>query len=338
MELDLKLIREDMARYEQALLDRDGPYGGYRKHPHGRCDLYASTDFAIMRTIMGEELQSLPAKLREEWIDHINSFADDYLKDGGYGDTFGHSRLHANGMVIGALGALGGKQKYPCHLYDDFREPEQVTAWLERIDWVRQWPASHWFWGGMHCFSFSRSCTPQWKEAVRKWLLRNSDDATGYWCRGVVPYDRHQALGGFVHIIPIFEHHGWTFPYMEQTVDSVLAMQLPSGPWFQGDPAFCATYLDLDALYVLSLSQRVTSGYRQEDIRLACQRYLSLLSGEYERHSDRLYGQHPHHVLAAVGIFGLLQDLLPDMVHDDRKWTDIFSDRRLYRTAEVEIG
>ncbi|HML45536.1 MAG TPA: hypothetical protein PKE04_02150 [Clostridia bacterium] len=244
--------------------------------------------------------------------------------------------MHANGMVIGALGALGGRQKYPCRLYDDFRRPEQITAWLERIDWVRQWSASHWFWGGMLCYSFSKSCTQEWKDAVRQWLLDNSDEATGYWRKGVVPGDRHQALGGFVHIVPIFEHQGWAHPYLERAVDSVLALQLPDGPWFSGKAVFCATYLDLDALYVLAYAQRTMPDYRGTDIRLACRRYLSAILRDYASHGDALYGQHPHHILAAVGVFGLLQQLLPDMVRDDRAWTDIFSDRRFYQTEAVE--
>lgn len=336
MELDLGQIRRHMDAYAQAHLDRDGQYGSYRKLPHERCDLYASTDMAIARTIMGEDLRALPQQQRAEWIAHINSFADEYRKDGSYSDTFGHSPLHANGMVISALGALGGRQKYPCRLYDDFRKPEQITAWLERIDWVRQWSASHWFWGGMLCYSFSKSCTQEWKDAVRQWLLNNSDETTGFWRKGVAPADRHQALGGFVHIVPIFEHQGWAFPNLERAVDSVLALQLPDGPWFSGKSAFCMTYLDLDALYVLAYAQRAVPGYRDPDIRLACQRYLATIMRDYASHSDKLYGQHPHHILAAAGVFGLLQQLLPDMAHDDRAWTDIFSDRRFYQTAAVE--
>jgi len=43
-----------------------------------------------------------------------------------------------------------------------------------------------------------------------------------------------------------------------------------------------------------------------------------------------------HILLGAVGAFGLLQQLLPELHHDTVKWTDIFSDPRLYQTAAVE--
>jgi hypothetical protein len=44
-----------------------------------------------------------------------------------------------------------------------------------------------------------------------------------------------------------------------------------------------------------------------------------------------------HGLLAGVGVFGLLQQFLPDSFVDSARWTDIFSDPRLYRTGEVEV-
>ena len=58
-----------------------------------------------------------------------------------------HHPLHANGMVVGALGVLGGRQPAPVRLYDEFNSVDRVEAWLERLDWAGQWRASHHFWG-----------------------------------------------------------------------------------------------------------------------------------------------------------------------------------------------
>jgi hypothetical protein len=63
------------------------------------------------------------------------------------------------------------------------------------------------------------------------------------------------------------------------------------------------------------------------------------------RHGRGLVGQWPaflakqpdlHVLLGAVGAFGLLQQLLPETFADDVRWTDIFSDPRLYPTMQVE--
>jgi hypothetical protein len=335
--LGLKSIRDDIEAFYVSMQDKDGAYGAYRTRPGGRCDLYASTDVCITRAVTGEDLRLLPEKERNEWINHINSFADDSLKDGSYSDNFGHSRLHTNGMVIGALGLLEGKQKYPCKLYEPFDSAAKVGSWLAGLDWVRQWSGSHLFWGGMHCFSFSRHCTAEWKEAARMWLLENIDEASGFWRRGTQHADRHQGLGGFAHIYPVFQHHSWDFPCLERTVDSILAMQLGEGNWLLNDNRNIMSYLDLDALYVLKCAKEQIPRYRKDALERAVRKYLDLCITFYQTEKERIYQAHPHYILAVAGIWGLFQSILPDIVFDDRNWSDIFSDIRLYATGAVEV-
>ena len=97
--------------YLAGLQDRDGPIGRYRLAVGRRPDLYASLDAALIRVIMGENFQETPSAAdRRDWVEHINSYARrpyDQGGDGSYEDTYGHFPLHANGMVIGALGPLG---------------------------------------------------------------------------------------------------------------------------------------------------------------------------------------------------------------------------------------
>jgi hypothetical protein len=283
---------------------------------------------------MGEELkETVVEDQRSEWIEHINSFA---CPDGSYEDRFCHHALHANGMVVGALGPLGGRQPYAVQAYDEFDTPEKVTRWLEGIDWARQWSASHQFWGGFHCFSESARCTDEWRETVFAWLDTHADKETGWWKRGVEHADRHQALGGFVHIIPIYQHQKRSYPYAERVIDSVLAMQLPSGRWFEGSISNVMTYLELDALYALRVSSQWAPRHRADDVRQAVVRYADLVDESWPRLVEEVLAGHPHHMLAAVGTFGLLQQHLPDRYTDSVEWTDIFSDRRLYQTSEVE--
>jgi hypothetical protein len=338
--VDLAAVRAEVLDWAEGLRDRGGPYGCYRGGPGRRPDLYASLDIALIRTIMGEELEaSLAAAERRAWIDHINSFARrayDRPGDGSYEDTYGHSLLHANGMVIGALGVLGGRQPHPVRLYDPFATAERVPGWLDGIDWSLQWRASHLFWGGMHCFSFSRACTPAWREAVFTWLDRELDRGTGWWRRGVPHADRHQPLGGSVHILPIYEHHGRHFPAAEALIDSVLALQLPSGRWLATEDPHAMGYLELDALYALRFARDLAPQHRADAIEAALDRYAALVRDYWPSMREALFALHPHRVLAAVGTFGLLQQHRPDAFPDRHRWTDIFSDRRLYRTAEVE--
>jgi hypothetical protein len=335
-----------LARCE-ALRDADGPYGAYRGGPGRRTDLYASADVALIRTIMGEDLRTtLDTERRRQWIDHINSFtrdgwAEPELRDGSYVDTLGHSRLHANRMVIGALGALGGRQRLPVRLYEPFDTPAKAVAWLERtVDWRMQWPGSHRFLGGIHCFSLGSACTDAWRDAVFTWLDANLDPATGWWRRGVPHGDRNQPLGGSVHILPIYQHHGRRFPLPERLIDSVLDLQLPAGHWnsgMDGGGDHPVGYLEMDALYVYVFARGLAPDYRADEVARSVARYGDAVVAAWDRVSGRAAaGWHPHQLLALVGILGLLNRLDPTRFPDDRRWTDIFSDPALFRVREVE--
>jgi hypothetical protein len=335
--VDLAKIRGEIYDYFEKIRDKGGPYGCYRRGPGRRSGLYASLDVALMRAIMGEDLmKTLNAQQRREWINLINSYQD--RKDGHYEDTLGHSKLHGNGMVIGALGVLGGQMRYPVKLYEPFDTVEEIGDWLDKeVDWSHLWGGSHLFWGGLHCFSFSKACTPEWRDAVIEWLSKNVDPQTGWWRKGVKHASPYEPLGGMVHIIPIYEHHGYRFPYPKKTIDSILELQAEKGHWLavSGQRNYM-TYMELDALYALRFMQQQAPGYRTEDIKAAVRKYSDLVRDYWPVRKKGLFGAHPHHMLAAVGIFGLLQQHMPEVWQDEKQWTDIFSDRQLYRTAEVE--
>ena len=95
-------------------------------------------------------------------------------------------------------------------------------------------------------------------------------------------------------------------------------------------------YLELDALYALKLMRTLAPAYRRRDIERALDGMSTspLKIGQTIR--ETLLSQHPHVILAAVGTFGLLQQHRPDQFPDSRAWSDIFTDRRLYMTSEVE--
>lgn len=337
--INLRDVRQEILSRCEALRDHGGLAGSYRSAPRRRPDLYASLDVAIMRTVMGEDLLLLPADERAEWAIHINAFAHRDLDGGGdgtYEDRLGHSPLHANGMVVGALGVLGGKQAFPVRLYDDFAAADAVVPWLDGLDWRNQWRGSHNFWGGLHVFSFSRRATDEWRSAVFGALDARLDRDTGWWRKGVPHADRHQPLGGSVHILPIYEHHGRDFPVPERLIDSTLALQLSDGRWLDRPGTPPMHYLELDALYALKFAMGLAPGYRKADIDRAIDRYAALVLESWRADREALLAQHPHLILAVVGTFGLLQQHRPEEFVDEVTWTDIFSDRRLYRTAEVE--
>ncbi len=337
----LTAVRSDVLKHCECLRDSEAPCGAYRNAQQGRCDLYSACDVALIMAIMGENpLETLAIADRAEWISHINSFASPGdPPDGSYTDRMGQSALHANGMVIGALGVLGGKMANPVHLYTAFERTDTVGPWLDSLDWHCAWPQSHAFWGGIHCFSMSGHASEEWLSSVFGWLETNIDRKTGWWRVGTLHSDRNQGLGAAAHLFPLYEHHERPFPEPERVIDSVLEMQLQEGCWLEEihrpAPVHVMNYLELDALYALVLMQKYAPGYRWDDVLESARRYGDVAQAYYRNHRAELFSLHPHYVLAAVGTFGLLQQLLPDEYVDNRAWTDIFSDRRFYRTREV---
>jgi hypothetical protein len=233
-------------------------------------------------------------------------------------------------MVIGALAVLGGEQPYRVSLYDDFDDPAEIGPWLEKIQWERQWGASHLFWGGMHCFSMSKRCTQLWRDQVFQWLDTNLDPRSGWWRKGVPQAGRHiEVLGGAAHIWPIYQHHARRFPYPQQAIDSILAMQQTDGSWLG-----FSNYMELDALYGLAYMRKQVPDYRGTDILGAARRHGRLVRERYTQFMSACPGTHT--LLAVVGTLALLQELDPEHFRDSVRWSDIFSDRRFYETARVE--
>jgi len=341
--LDLSIFRRDVTAWFESFHEISRGYGCYiptAEYGGGVSDdprsghFYSSADIAILRSIMGENFTtSLNAAQREQWCNYLNSFQ--MPGDGSYQILQHHSKLHANGTAVGAIGLLGGKMTYPVRLYDPFDTSEKVIPWLESaIDWSLLWSESHKFWGGVHCFSLSNRATEQWLYTVFTWLDANLDEKTGWWRKGTLHVDRHQALGGCAHILPLYQHHHREFPYPRQLVDSVLELQTAEGDWHQG--AGGLSYLDLDALYTYDFCRSSIGAYRSADIERSVTRFSEWFQGRFDQAQTHLRSSHPHIALCLVGTLGLLQRLAPEHYFDDRTWTDIFSDRSLYRTAEVE--
>ncbi len=327
--LDLSIARRQILEYCDSLQTPGQRYGAVRLRdlPDAPVTLYASCDLAWIRACMGEVLtESLTPQQRRQWIDHINSFA---RPDGTY-ENPNHGELHRNGMVIGALAVLGGRQKYPVRLYEEFDELEEIEPWLEAIGWERQWGASHQFWGGMHCYSASSRCSRAWRERVFAWLDANLDPQTGWWRKGVAQAGHPiEVLGGAAHIWPVYQYHQRRFPYPERVIDSVLAMQKEDGSWLG-----FGNYMELDALYGLAFMRSLAPNYRADEVAAAARRHGLLVQDRYPAYLAS--AADTHGLLAVVGTLALLRELDPEHFHDDVQWSDIFSDRKFYATDRVE--
>lgn len=331
--LDLATLRPTFEAFFESRREDQAGYGQYKMRSTDAVPAYyASLDVAMARTNMGEDFAaSLSDQRRTEWIDHLHTYAQ---PDGTYSATFGHNQLHANGMTIGGLGPLGGKQKFPAgQLYAPFDEVSEVPNYLaNNINWTNQWGESHKFWGGLHVYSFSQQANPEWRDAVFNWLDSNVDPTTGWFRIGQQPSSDVQGLGGGAHVWPIYEHWGHSFPEPERVIDRILGMQLVSGRFGNGNSG----YMDLDALYGLKYMSSLSPTYRADEVTQAAEDFGTYLAGSI----NSFLAAEPtlHETLAKVSGFGVLHQLLPEQFPDSTgvAWSDIFTDARMYATADVE--
>ena len=337
--MDLAIVRKDIMQYiENELRGTNKPYGYYRQYPADgeKYGLYGSLDISLIRTIMGEDFNSsLTNKQRKEWIDHILSFSNE---DGSYESTW-HNTTHRNGMVISALGPLGGKQKYITKFYEDFNTVEKLTTYLDNeIAWDELWAGSLQLWGGIIPYSLSKQTTQKWKKAAFKYLNENLDPNTGWWKKGIKHTSTFEPVGGGAHIWPIYQLHNELFPYPQKVIDGILAFQLEDRTWYGAKENLRdGAYLDLDNLYGYAYMGSLAPKYKEKEIRESVKKY-----GDYflEYFYPDFYTSKPngHKLLALVSIAGLLQELDPDRFYDsqNKDWTDIFSDPSLYMVKETE--
>ena len=337
--MDIASVRQDMMKYiENELQGANKPYGYYRQYPGDgeKYGLYGTLDISLIRTIMGENFHSsLTNKQRKEWVDFINSFA---LEDGSYESTW-HNTTHRNGMVISALGPLGGKQIYPTTFYEEFNTVDKLISYLDNeVDWAQLWGGSLQIWGGIIPYSLSKQSTQKWRKAAFKYLNENLDPNTGWWRKGVKHTDTFQPVGGGAHMWPIYQLHNKPFPYPEKVIDGILALQLEDRTWYGAKENIRdGAYLDLDNLYGYAYMKSLAPGYKEKEIRKSVTKY-----GDYflEYFYPNFYTSKPngHKLLALVSIAGLLQELDPDRFYDSEgvDWTDIFSDPSLYMVKETE--
>lgn len=317
--IDLSRVRAKTTDWYERLAAPGQPYGAYRLLPGRPPDMYASADVAWIRWIM-DDLR-LSAAQRRQWIDFIQ--AQQNSKDGTYRHITGHCPAHAFCHATGALNMLGGKQRWAPRFLERYRNTQGIAAWLDQIDWVHQWGASHDIWGA----GVPLACSPQtpdaWRTTLFEWLDNEVDPATGFWRRGQAARSPLESLGGAFHIWPIYAALGRPLPYPERVLDHVIKLQHEDGSF---DGGF--GYGNMDGIWVLEYLLHQTT-YRHADVVAALQRNLDGLVQLYNNQPPRFYTD-AHSTESRIASLAILQDALPDQFADTGQWRNPWHERRLF--------
>jgi len=305
---DLDVLREQVRNWYGNLQAPGKPYGAYRLTPERPPDLYASADVAWIRWMMND--LDLTEAQRREWIGFIQ---DQQEPDGTYRHITGHCKTHAFCHATGALNMLGGKHRHRPRILDPYRNVERMPEWLDGINWVHQWGASHDIWGAGVPLACTPSTPDAWRNALFEWLDAEVDPETGFWRKGVVSPTPMTYVGGAFHIWPIYAAMQRPIPYPERVVDSVLKLRNADGSL---DARF--GYGGMDCVWALQyVSERMP--YRRQEV-------LSTLAGNI-RGMMAMYNEYPHRFLtdahgteARIAILAITQAALPRLLVSEEPW------------------
>mgnify|MGYP005845078927 FL=1 len=254
-----------------------------------------STSCAVLILEGIDRLQDVPSSLRDRWIAYLQScqrpcdglFVDPLL------ERFPiESAVHDLAYVLDqttyfalqALDALGSAPIYPIAVQTRWSTPQAFVAWMESLDWSNAWLESN---RVMFALAFLVHAVEQYNQqamvnvyhAALDWLDAQQDPETGVWGTD----QGASLLNGMAaayHFLPFYEYVFRPIRYLNQMIDTTLALQQSDG-LFGAQPGGGACE-DLDAIGVLGVAARYSRHRSEEVKRAAIRAFWSLWNAQNE--------------------------------------------------------
>lgn len=298
------------------------PYGAYRLTSEKPADMYASADIAWSRWAMND--LELTAQQRAEWIDFIQ---DQQNPDGSFNHITGHCPTHAFCHALGGLNALGGKLRYAPALLDPYRNIDNIPQWLNGIDWVHQWGASHDIWGAGVPLACTPSTPQAWRDALFAWLDAEVDPETGFWRKGVESTRPMEYVGGAFHIWPIYAGRGRMIPFPEKVVDHILKNQYENGAYEQS-----LAYGMMDCAWAMAYVMDHLP-HRRAEIRRSLERNLDALMRFYHESPYQFFCD-AHTTESRIMTLAITYSAMPELFECGKPWRNPWHECALF---EIEV-
>jgi hypothetical protein len=242
--------------------------------------------FAVFVRHLFDDLRSLSSAERVTWLEALQAYQDP--STGLFSDAAhaarspdaAHNVEHLNRQLttfcLSAVHVLGGQPLYPLHFLEQWKDPDKLCAWLDRLDWTNPWNSSNkaMFLGIFLLYERDFACDPRSRRAVDAWFAwhdRHQNPTTGFWGRGRRA-EYIDGMGGAYHQFILYHYAKRPLRYAQQIVDRTLLLQQPDGlysPHLGG-----ATCNELDAVDILVHLHR-RHDYRRPEIEVALRRILA---------------------------------------------------------------
>lgn len=304
--------------------DKTGEYG--RKFGKST-NLYGTTDVLISRYIVNQ--LNINSEEKKLWADVINRYQDPTT--GWYRAIFPlHYKEHTTAYAVAALHLIQETPQYSLKFLDPILHSEQsMVRWATHFNWSAIWPGSHVISGIPACLAMTKGKNHPFFEWYFDWLNREVDPQSGFWLRGWIHHSgmrkvpTYKEMAGAFHMYYIYEYFNRKWLYPEKIIDFTLDFQHQNGLWDK-DVTYC---VDLDGIYCLTRSLKLTHGYRESEIRLAVERYLQ--TAEKILNNPDFFFKHyqnSHTLPGALAAIAEGQKWYPDMVKTLRPWKQSLDD------------
>jgi hypothetical protein len=311
----LDALREKIHRWTESLWDP--ALGGFRQNARIGVNLMSTTDVAWMRYAVDDP--DLDGGHREAWVRRLQKAQDPQTglvrydpRDGGVV----HSNGHGLWQTVRALNILGAQLCHFPHYLRSAMSVKGLEAWFDAVDWDSRQSNHHEVLGLTPLLANLDDAA--WTEAFYRKIAAQQDRQTGGFPRQKLNISRTFAYTA------LYRATGRMPPRAEQIVDSILALQQPSGFW-EKEPGFHT----MDATYILVRLPAVLK-HRQAEAAAALERLALALQRFYREHAERIH-QSTHGVLAIVHTFGLLQEAFPQRFPSQRRFRFDWDQPAMYR-------
>lgn len=296
--------------------------GDYSYAIGGPTSLYGTTDVLFCRAIMN--VLDLTGEEKDSWAKSINQFQKP--ENGWYKKkyTWNHSKQHTTAYAVAALHLIDRRPAFDFAWKENLLANEKnMNRWIERIPWSIIWPGSHIVSGVPAILAMLGEGTEAFFDWYFDWLDREADPNSGFWCRGwvhklgIISTPTKHEMGGAFHMYFVYEYLNRKWPYPKKIIDHSLRLQLPSGLWDK-NVTYC---IDLDGIYNMTRSNQIAGGYREDEIRKSCIRYLE--AAELILNDRDYFFEHytnTHILPGALGAIAECQKFYPELVKTSTPW------------------
>lgn len=292
---------------------RHAPVGGTALGP---IDPYGCSDAANILYTIGRFPRGL-----DERAGFVAEMQKQQEPDTGLWRETTHHPIHTTAHCLAALELFDAGCLHPLTALAEARQPGGIRRFLDDLNFLLPWHASHQGAGVYAALVLAGEATPAFQEAYFAWMAENRDPATGLICKGAPAPVEHSGvatlfphLAGSFHYLFNHQYARRPWPNPDRFVDTCFALRRAR----EFPLAKIVGFAEIDWVYCLNRCMR-QNGYAFGDGLAALEDFAEEYGRflvELDRSDDRLNDLHM--LFGALCCLAELQQALPGKLVTER--------------------